>query len=348
MDESISSSLITPFIFFFVLLGLRAVLSFLETSVAALRLFKLKELAATTKSYDFLFQNLENHPHRVLITVLFANSLTDVSITAVTTYIMSIITEHLHLAGILGFVASIMLVPIIILIFGEIIPKNLAKARGEKLFRSSLWITNFIFYLFYPLVTFLMRFSDYVIASISGPVSQENGSEWVSSEKEIQFLIDYIAEKGLIEKDKTEMLQNIFQLGQIPVKDIMIPASKIVSVPAQLTITETLDVFLEHNFSRLPVWDINKDNIIGMIHLKDIFAALSKNQNKPLKELIRPLLFVPEIMKVNALLQELRQQHMHIAVVLNEHGVIMGLITLEDVLEEIVGDIRDEHEQKSR
>lgn len=349
MPESISQSLTTPVIFFFFFLFIRAVFSFLETSIAALRLFKLKELAASSsQTYASLFQNLEKYPHRVLITILFANSLTDVTISALITHIMGVLSYRLNLSGSLGFSAGIAVATIMILIFGEIIPKNLAKGRGEKLFRSSLGVTNFIFYFFYPLVSLLIRFTDFFITKISGnKENEETGSEWVSSEREIQFLIDYIFEKGLIEREKTKMLHNVFDLGRTPVKDIMIPVTDIVSVSAGLTMQETFNVFSQHQFSRLPVWYESKENMIGMIHLKDIVVALSTNENKPLKDLTRPILFVPESVKVNQLLREFRQQHMHIALVLNEHGIITGLITLQDVLEEIVGEISDEHEKST-
>lgn len=345
----IEDSLTVPLLLFFVFLFLRAVFSFLETSIAALRLFKLKELAATNKSYASLFQNLEKHPHRVLITILFANSLTDVTISALTTQIMDSVTQRLNMSSSLALPAGIAIATITILIFGEIIPKNLAKGRGEGLFRSTLWLTNFIFYLFYPPVSFLIRFTDFVIAKISGSSSDETGSEWVSSEREIQFLIDYIYEKGLIEQEKTEMLQNIFELGRTPVKEIMIPATNIVSIPVEYSVKDTFNVFSKHHFSRIPVWESTKDNMIGMIHLKDMFAPLLNDKDIPIRDLLRPLLFVPESVKVNQLLREFRQQHVHIALVLNEHGIITGLITLEDVLEEIVGEISDEHEvPKSR
>ena len=348
MDTPLLSSLTTPIIAFFVCLILRAVFSFLETSITALRLFKLKELAETTKSYSTLFETLEKHPHRVLITILIANSLADVTTAALATSIMEAVFAHFNLSSGLGFSVGIGVATLAILIFGEIIPKNLAKSKGERLFKSSLWLTNIIFYLFYPVVTFLMRFTDYFVAKISGEKRLESGSEWVSSEREIQFLIRYIYEKGLMEEEKTEMLQNIFELGRTPVKEIMVPATDIRSVNAKLTMQETLNVFLEYHFSRLPVYQDNKDNIIGMVHLKDVFALLSNKQDRPLTQLVRPILFVPESVKVSQLLREFREQHMHIAMVLNEHGIITGLITLEDVLEEIVGEISDEHEPESQ
>ena len=170
---------------------------------------------------------------------------------------------------------------------------------------------------------------------------QVNGS---SSEREVRFLINYIHDKGIMETEKTEMLRNIFDLGRIPVKDIIVPATDIISVAINTPIKEVLEVFSEHRFTRLPVYEETRDNIVGMVHQKDIFVMLSHREDKPLKDLVRPILFVPESMKINQLLREFRQQHLHIAIVLNEHGSVIGLITLEDVLEEIVGDISDEHE----
>ncbi len=345
LDDS-PSSLTAYIIFFVICLFCRAVFSFLETSIAALRLFKLKEMAAaSSEHYHTLFQSLERHPHRVLITILIASNLADVILSAISTNITQIIFSRLHLSHGLGFWAGIVLATVTILLFGEIIPKNLARGRGEGLFRSSLWITNIIFYLFYPIVSFLIGFTDFITAKISGSSETETGSEWVSSEHEIQFLIDYIFEKGLIEREKTDMLQNIFELGRTRVKDIMIAASDIVSIPVTLTAKEALDLFIEHQFSRLPAWLDNKDNMVGMVHLKDVVAAIATDPSKQLKELLRPILLVPESVKVNQLLREFRYQHVHIALVINEYGEIAGLITLEDVLEEIVGEISDEHEE---
>lgn len=344
--DSLSTSLTLPIVFFFIALSLRALFSFLETSVTALRLFKLKELAKSYGRYEFLFESLEKSPHRVLITILICNSLADVTTAALATNIMETIFKRFNLSGGLGFSMGIALATIAILIFGEIIPKNLAKGRSEKLFKSTLWLVNIIFYLFYPLVTFLNRFTSFFINKFGGPREMEGASEWVSSEREIQFLIDYIYGKGLIEEEKNEMLQNIFELGRTPVKEIMVPATDIVMVTSDSTIKDTLAVFGDHPFTRLPVYEKKTDNIIGMVHLKDIFMLLSKNEDKPLAEIIRPILFIPETIKVNQMLREFRHKHMHIAMVINEHGSITGLITLEDVLEEIVGELRDELEPK--
>lgn len=345
--DTLSTSLTLPTVLFFLALSARALFSFLETSVTALRLFKLKELAKSHTRYSRLFESLEKNPHRVLITILICNSLADVTTAALATNIMETIFKRYNLSGSLGFSIGIAFATIAILIFGEIIPKNLAKGRSEKLFRSTLWLVNIIFYLFYPLVTFLNRFTSFIIAKMGGHREGEGASEWISSEREIQFLIDYIYGKGLIEEEKSEMLQNIFELGYTPVKEIMVPATDIVMVTSDSTVKDTLAVFADHPFTRLPVYEQKTDNIIGMVHLKDIFMLLTKNEDKPIQAIIRPILFIPETIKVSQMLREFKNKHMHIAMVINEHGSITGLITLEDVLEEIVGELRDELEPKT-
>lgn len=338
------SSLTTPFIFFLISLTIRAVFAFLETSITALRLFKVKELAQTTGRYEALFQTLEKNPHRVLVTILIASSFADVTTAALATYIMETIFAHLHFSSGVGFSCGIGVASIAIIVFGEIIPKNLAKGRGERILRSMFWLINIVYYTLYPLVSVLIRFSDFVIYRFGDKEMFETSGEAVASEREIRFLIDYIHDKGLMEPEKTEMLRNIFELGQTPIDKIMVPAPDIVSVNVNTEISDVLHIFARYHFTRLPVYQDSIDNVIGMIHQKDVFVMLSHHENKPLKDLVRPIMFVPESMKVNQLLREFRHQHMHIAIVLNEHGIVTGLITLEDVLEEIVGEISDEHE----
>lgn len=344
MEVSLWSQIYIPLALFFIALSIRAIFAFLETSITALRLFKLKELAASSpKKYEPLFHTLETNPHRILITTLIISSFADVTAAALSTNIMEMVFEHFHLSTGLGFSLGVGVGGIMLILFGEILPKNMARTHGERYFRSMLWLVNLVYYLLYPLVTLLIKFSD----TFLNRGKQEQSSEWVSSEKEIRFLIDYIHAQGILEKEKTEMLRNIFDLGRIPVKDIMIPATDIVSIDVSTPINDILKIFSEYRYTRLPVYETKPDNIIGMVHQKDIFFMLSQNENKPLKDLVRPILFIPELVKINQLLKEFREQQMHIAMVLNEHGSVTGLITLEDVLEEIVGEISDEHEPNS-
>lgn len=338
------SALTTPAIFFFIALLVRAVFAFLETSITAMRLFKLKEMATETQGYEALFHALEKTPQYVLITTLIASSLADVTSAALATYIMETVFAHLHFSSGLGFSLGIGIASIAIIIFGEIIPKNLAKSRGEHYFRSMLWLINLVYYALYPVVIVLVKFSNATINAFGGHKTPGESGEWVSSEREIRFLIDYIHNKGLMDAEKTEMLRSIFDLGHKPVKDVMLPAPDIVSVSVDTPIAQLLEEFAKHQYTRLPVYQTTTDNVIGMVHQKDLFAMLLRKEDKTLQDIMRPIMFVPESVKINQLLREFRQEQMHIAIVLNEHGIVTGLITLEDILEEIVGEISDEHE----
>lgn len=335
-----------PLGLFICILVLRGIFSFLETSVTLLRMFKLKEMSDSITKYRGIITILEESSQPILISILIANSISDVILASLSTTIAEIVFFNFGLSGGIGFSFGVGFASLAIILFGDIIPKSFARKRGEYLLPSMLWLINAIFYLFYPLVTLLMQFTQRMMLMFAGKNTPET-SEWISSEKEVRFLIDYVHKKGVLEFEKTEMLQNIFQIGETPVKEIMVSAPDIISVNIDRTAQEVLDVFSRHRFTRLPVYKEKSENIIGMIHQKDVFKLLLKHNIQQLKEIVRPIMFVPETLKVSQLLREFRKQHMHIGIVVNEHGIVTGLITLEDVLEEIVGDIKDEHEAGS-
>ncbi len=344
MDPDLISTLNISFI---IALCACALFSFLETSITALRLFKLKELAQKNPKYHDFFVQLEKKPQNVLTTIIIANCLSNVIAAATSTTIMEYLLAKINFEG-LGFSLGIGLATVAILIFGEIIPKNLAKSKGEKLLRSSLWIANFIFKIFRPFIPLLHKLSSYFIYMIGGKKALEDTNDWIASEKEIQFLIEHINEKGLMETEKTAMLQNIFELGKTPVKEVMIPSTDIISIDINTPINNVIKTFSKYQYTRLPVYENKIDNIIGMLHLKDVFILWTQKKDKPLKEVIRTISFVPESLKINQLLRQLQEQHQHIAIVINEYGSITGLVTLEDILEEIVGEISDEYESAEK
>jgi putative hemolysin len=221
-------------------------------------------------------------------------------------------------------------------IFGEIVPKSIAQSMGSKTFTSTLWIVNVFYKTLGPIARQLNKISLYF--------SKNSDEEDLVSEKEIQFLITYIQEKGLMEYEKTSMLQNVFRMGQTLVKEILIPKSDVICINVNDDINTFLDKFSEYQFSRFPVYQDAPENIIGIIYLKDLLFALQKNPSIKLQELTRPIIFVPDNMRVNELIKEFKIQQIHMAMVLDEFGNTMGLVTLEDALEEIVGDIHDEHD----
>jgi putative hemolysin len=329
---------------FVISLFLCAVFSFLETSITALRLFKLKELSKSTDKYRDLFDTLEKNPQRILITILIVSSLANATSAALISQVMTEIFSRLQLSEGIGFSLGIFVATAAILIFGEVIPKHLARSRGTELLKSGLWLTNMVYFALHPAVKVLNRISDFITSKIGGKIKLEEEA----SEQEIQFLIDYIDEKGLMEPEKTKMLQSIFEIGTTPIKEIMIPGPDIIKINIDGSTEEALKIFTEHQLSRLPVYKTSPNNIIGMLHQKDLFLMLQEDKKLEFKELVRQTIFAPESMKVNQLLREFKEQHKHMAMVLNEHGDLVGLVTLEDVLEEIVGEISDEYESESK
>lgn len=316
--------------------------SFLETSITALRIFNVKQLAKKTGRYKKLFLAIEKEPQRVLIALLIANCLANVvSIDLVTDFMQDGLMNIGFPSG-WSFFLSVAVATIIFLIFGEIIPKNIAQLNSERLLLSTLWLANITFLVMTPLVSLLSVISNFFVRRISH--SKKGKEDSFVSEREIKFLINHINKKGEMDSDKSQMLHGIFELADKTIKEIMIPEIDVVSINIKSSLQEALKMFTTYHFSRLPVYEGKEDNIVGMVHQKDLFLLLSKNEKRPLKELVRPLLFLPESMKVNQLLRQFKQQRHHIAMVLNEYGSIIGLVTLEDALEEIVGDINDEHE----
>jgi putative hemolysin len=330
-------SLMIQIALFFVALMAAALFAFLETAFTALRLFKLKELEISVAKYRSLFSSWEKNPQRILITILIANNFFHVLASVLISNVME------HYLGTFGLAIGVAIATAMILIFGDIVPKSFAKSHHEKLFSSCLWLLNFLHQLFYPFVTVLLRIAEYFFSSLGGEHVLEKQD--VVSEKEIEFLIDYSDRKGLMEAEKTEMLQNVFSLGQTLVREIMIPKTDMILLDVNAPFSQAIELFFKARYSRVPVYEVSTDNIIGIIYQKDLFDLVYRTESKPLKELVRPVLFVPETQKVNQLLNDFLKKHIHMAIVIDEYGSVAGLATLEDIIEEIVGEIVDEHEK---
>ena len=315
-----------------------ALFAFLETAFTALRLFKLKELSKKMTRYKRLFEAWEKTPQRILITILIASNLAHVTASVAITDVMQ------HFLGKTGLAlfTGIGLATVMILVIGEIIPKSFAKTHTESMIGSSLWLINTLYFIFYPVVGVLTRLSTWTVAFFGGE-SEVRKSD-VVSEKELEFLIGYSDKAGIIEAEKSEMLQNIFTLGQTLAKEVMVPATDMVCIDVSATLADAMELFAKHRYTRLPVYKNKEDNVIGLIHQKDVFELLYRKQEKPLSELVHPIMQVPESKKTNQLLHEFLEKRVHMAILIDEYGAVMGLVSLEDVIEEIVGEIRDEHE----
>lgn len=326
-------------------LGLCALLAYIETSITAIRLFKIKELQRTTSKYKAFFAMLESKPQYVLMAVLVATNMLCIMTAVLLQNIIEGVFADFELPQGLGFTVGIALGGIVVSLVGEIIPKSIAQAKANPL-EPLLWLANIIFYVVSPITSPLLLISRYFSQTDS---DKSESRDQIISEQEIRFLINYIEKNGLMEQDKTSMLQNIFRMENTHVKEILIPNSDIVSVDINNDIAVLLALFKNYKYSRFPVFEGNPENIIGILYQKDLFLQLQLNDNVcNLRDLIKPIMFVPDSLKVSELLKEFKKQRIHMAMVIDEYGSTIGLVTLEDTLEEIVGDITDEHDPNAQ
>ncbi len=240
---------------------------------------------------------------------------------------------------------SIVIITIILsyftLIFGELVPKRIAMKHSEKIAFASIKIIKAISTIMSPFVNFL-TFSTDVISKLFGV--SENDEETVT-EEEIRIMVDVGAEKGTIEQEEKNMINNVFEFNDKVVSEIMVPRTEIFALNMDMSIADAIGEISEDlRYSRIPVYEETIDNIKGIVYIKDILLS-TKNKNTKIKSLIKDAYFTSETKPVNELFEELRKNRKQIAIVIDEYGGTSGIVTMEDILEEIVGEIYDEYDE---
>lgn len=343
--DVVESSIVGELIGLAVALVATAFFSFIETSVTAVKFFELNQFSKRNPRFARFISILEHNPRAILITILIAASLANTTAAALASLLIEDLFVSLNFPAGVGLSIGVGIASILLMIFGEIIPKNFARTHGSSFVESYLWFLQLLYILFYPFVSLLQRFSNIVIGLMATGAQLQ--PEHVTSEQEVEFLIDYINRNKLMEPQKSAMLRNIFHIGTITVEDILVPENIMVTINADSTLREALAMIVKNQFSRMPVYQGDKDNIIGIMYQKDIVMHIINHSDidrLKVGDIIRPVLFVPQALKVSQVLRDFREKQLHMAIVLTERGDIAGLVTLEDALEEIVGEINDEHE----
>ena len=229
------------------------------------------------------------------------------------------------------------------LVFGELVPKRIAMRYYEKVSFASVGIIKTISVITAPFVKFL-TFSTNIISKVFGVTGDEEENV---TEEEIRMMIDVGEEKGAIEEEEKEMINNIFEFNDKVVSEIMIPRNKIFALDVNLSIADVIERLSEDTrYSRIPVYEETMDNIKGIVYIKDILLS-TKNKNSKIKGLVKEAYFVSETKMVNELFQELRKNKKQIAIIIDEYGGTAGMVTMEDILEEIVGEIYDEYDKET-
>ncbi|MBB5021708.1 hemolysin family protein [Desulfurispira natronophila] len=313
-----------------------------ETTLTSLSEVKCRRLYESGGARARRLKLWLNFPNRTLTTILIGNNLVNVLGSAVATGI------SLRIFGSLGIGVATGVMTFVILVCGEIIPKTYAKHNSEKLAVPVINFLYFIYVVLFPLVFVMTRFATRVIGAV-GAKAHSKGP--IMTSEEIEYIISTSREDGVIEEEKTEMLSSIFEFSDTLVKEVMIPRPHIFALSADLPLTTVVDRIIDAGFSRIPVYRDDLDNIIGILYAKDLLQIIrsgSMNEEFNIEAFLRPPVYIPEMKKVDALFRELQNSHIHMALVVDEYGALSGIVSMEDLLEEIVGEIRDEYDSKEK
>lgn len=241
---------------------------------------------------------------------------------------------------------SIVIITIILsyftLVFGELVPKRIAMQKPYEVAKASCGVIRAMAFILRPVIWLLSKSVNGVLRLLRLKVEAEEESV---TEDEIRMMVDLGGEKGAIDEDEQEWIQNVFEFGDISVREAMTPRSDVDALPIDATDQEILEMIQENGRSRLPVYEESVDTILGILNARDYLLDRNTGKHTPLKDLLRPAHFVPETIKADNLFKEMQKEKIHIAVVVDEYGGTEGIITMEDLLEEIVGNIYDEFDK---
>ncbi len=241
------------------------------------------------------------------------------------------------------YVISFSLTAFLQTIFGELIPKTWTFQRAESVMMWIIWPMEFWCWITAPFIKLLNAITSLILRLVN--VKEPPSHHFVHSEEELKMLVSASHEEGVIQEEEEEMLHSVFEFADTKVSEVMTPRTDMVCIGANATVKEFLATALKHGLSRLPVYEDNIDTIFGMVHIRDGLRALNESkENMKVRELVRKVLIVPENKPVGALLTEFRQTQTHMAIVIDEYGGTRGLATMEDLIEELVGEISDEYD----
>lgn len=327
--------------------GLSLVLLFLigffntaQSSVFGLKGNDIAELKDARDPASKQLVKMLGQPRILLMSVITGNLLSTIALGVLGAIIAMELARVNQWNAPIAVLIGLVILSLIVILVGEITPRFLARGNTRRVSRAIIFPLSVFHRILYP-VAFLVFRVTHFLSQLLG-VTKEN---LFMSDEEIRTLVEVSEIQGALQEEEKAMIYSIFEFGETAVREIMIPRIDMVAVPITMRITEVLELIKKHRFSRMPLYDKRVDNITGIIFAKDLLPYLdNQSVNLEVGALGRPAYFVPERMKIDKLLREFQQRKTNIAIVVDEYGGTAGLVTLEDILEEIVGEIRDEYD----
>ena len=331
--------MIISVIFIIVLLLIAALTAASEISIIAVSRIKLRKLASSgSKSARVILKMLET-PEKFFSTILVVNNVVDTLIAAIVTVIMIAVVGDNNK----GIILATIIASLIIIVF-EVVAKTLAATHSERLSLALAKPVNSLILIFSPIVKGLVYITNFILKVVSRQVPVK---PTLVTEEELKALIMISAEEDTLHKEKYKMLSKVFDFSDAIVKDVMTPKKNIVAIDINANFDDIVEKVLESGYSRLPAYKDNPDNIIGIINMKDLLSLAVNKGLVVLQDIIYPAVVFPETKKVSELLKEFQKGHTHLGMVTDAKGKLAGIVTLEDLLEEIVGEIEDEYDTRA-
>ncbi|MBQ7360310.1 MAG: HlyC/CorC family transporter [Lachnospiraceae bacterium] len=316
------------------LLVLSAFFSSAETALSTVNKVRIRSLAEEGNKKAIKVTKILDNYGKMLSTILIGNNIVNISASSLVTSLVIDILGNAYV-GIATGVLTVM-----VLLFGEITPKNWANSNAEKISLAYSSIIFVLIKLFAPIIFIVDILSTGLMKLLRIDLSKKD----VMTENELRTYVDESHKDGVIETEEKEIIYNVFDFSDAVAKDIMIPRINMVTVSIDASYEELLDIFRESMYTRIPVYKEDQDSIVGLVNVKD-FILTTDTANFQISDIIRPAYYTYEFKKTADLMFEMREKTMNVSFVLNEYGATVGMITMEDLLEEIVGEIRDEYDQ---
>ncbi|MBU5675170.1 DUF21 domain-containing protein [Alkaliphilus sp. MSJ-5] len=322
-----------------VLLGLlfcSAFFSTSETALMSLSKIRVRYMVEEKVKGGDLVERLVKDPNKLLGTILVGNNIVNIGASALATSLA------LDFFGSKGVFVSTGIMTLLVLIFGEITPKSLAAQFPEKVSLKVSKPLSFIVTLLNPIVIVLMYLTNGIM-NILGIKADK--AQPIITEEELRTIVAVSEEEGVLETEETQMIHNVFEFGDLQIKDVMIQRTDIVAIDIDLPFQQIIDKVKDEQFSRYPIYKEGIDNIIGVLNVRDLIFLDNKKDNFNIEEYVRKPYYTFEFKKISDTFTEMKKNRTHMAIVLDEYGGTAGIITIEDLIEEIVGDIEDEYDE---
>lgn len=316
---------------------LSAFFSSAETALTTVNKHRLRSLAEKGNKSAQKVLNLVENPAKMISAILIGNNIVNIGASSLTTTFVTEVFGNAYIGLATGILT------LVVLLFGEITPKTLATLYSEKISLVYIHIVAPMTVLLTPVIWIVNKLSAVIFFVMR--IDQSKAKDQMT-EGELRTIVDVSVEDGVIEKEEKSMINNVVDFGDSKAKDVMIPRADMVLISVDATFDEVFDIFNEEHYSRLPVYDDNKDSVIGILYMKDLFLYQNKldrkKQSFSVRNIMREPFFVYEYQKTSSIMAEMRERFVSLAIVLDEYATAVGLITIEDLIEEIVGEIRDE------